>query len=293
MFFKNLHVYSITDDLKLGDIEDQLARLKSEPIGQMQETRFGFVPSFKNSVCYAELISGALFVTAEIQQRILPNYVINDELVKRLEVIENNEGRKPGVKEREHMKEDIRAEFLPKAFIRVKRVRSYIDQANKVIVVDAASESMADDFNAYLREAIGSLPIVPWLSKAPGYDLLTAWYIDPSQRPSGMSIESDLRLSMVQDPAVKAAYKNLDVDAPEINQSLESGMRIRQMAVDFDEICSFSINEKFAIKRIKYAESLSEQAQDSDDPRTDAMIMKDTISNVIKAIEKVAETESI
>jgi recombination associated protein RdgC len=259
----------------------------------MQEATFGWIPAFSDSELFCESVSGRLFFTAQIQEKILPASVVNDHLTEKLDEIENAEGRRPGRKEREQLKEDIRAALLPKAFHKTKRVSAWIDPRNNWLIVNASSEKTADDFTAQLREALESLSILPFAKSATGAELLTQWYFEPEERPEGCELEAELDLSMAQDSTVKAKYKNLDLEAPEIKQSLESGMRIRQMAMAFEEQCQFVINEKLQIKRIKYQDKLIEQAHDSEDPRSDALLMSDTLTQLISILEKYTDVESV
>lgn len=295
MWFKNIQIYSFTEPFKLSAevINERLSEHAFTPISQMQESTFGWIPAFSDSQLFCESVSGRLFFTAQIQEKILPASVVNDHLTEKLDEIEGAEGRRPGRKEREQLKEDIRAILLPKAFHKTKRISAWIDTRNNWLIVNASSEKTADDFTAQLREALESLSIIPFSKSATGAELLTHWYLEPSERPEGCELEAELDLSLAQDSTVKAKYKNLDLEAPEIKQSLDSGMRIRQMAMAFEEQCQFVINEKLQIKRIKYQDKLIEQAHDSEDPRSDALLMSETLTQLISILEKYTEVDSV
>ena len=79
-------------------------------------------------------------------------------------------------KEREQLKEDIRAILLPKAFHKTKRISAWIDPAKGYLVINASSEKTADDFTAQLREALGTLSVLPFAKATNGADTLTSWY---------------------------------------------------------------------------------------------------------------------
>lgn len=289
MYFKNLAIYNIIDTIDISNIEEQLKKHEFTKLGAIQESTFGWVPTFKDSICMAGQVAGMVFIAARVDEKILPASVVNDHLTEKMDEIEKAEGRRPGKKEREQLKEDIRSILLPRAFHKSKRVSAWIDLKNKRLVVNASSENVADDFTANLREAIGSLPIIPFMGSRDGSQILTDWYKDPTARPNGIELDADLKLSMVQDPTVKAAYKNLDIEAGEINLSLESGMRIKQIHASHNESIHFTINEKFQIKAIKYDDKLVEQANDSDDPRSDAILMIDSINSLINVLGEDVE----
>ncbi|MDO7642216.1 MAG: recombination-associated protein RdgC, partial [Reinekea forsetii] len=262
MWFKNVQVYTFTEEFSHSteQMEAALAKFPFTPLSQLQETTFGWVAPFKDSDILVETVAGRIFLCAQIQDKILPASVINDYLLERLDALEEAEGRRAGKKEREQLKEDVRAELLPKAFHKTRRVSAWIDPKNKWLVVNASSEKSADDFTAQLREALGTLSVVPLGKSAAGGEILTGWYLDPTTLPTGTELEAEMELTMVQDPAVKAKYKNLDLAAPEIQLSLDSGMLIRQIAMAFADQCQFVLNEKFQLKRLKYQDKLVEQA---------------------------------
>lgn len=294
MWFKNLQVFSFTEGFQFTaeQVNERLAEHEFTPISLMQESSFGWVPTFKDSSLFCEQVSGRLFFTAQIQDKILPASVVNDHLIEKLDAIELEDGRRPGRKEREQLKEDIRAQLLPKAFHKTRQVHAWIDPGRGWLVINASSDKSADDFTAHLRDALGSLQVVPFAKSASGSDILTDWFLDPATRPEDTELESELELTMVQDPTVKARFKNLDLAAPEIQQALDSGMRIRQMAMQLTEQCHFVINEKLQLKRLKYQEALLEQANDMDDPRSDALLMSDTVTRLIRLIEPYTAAES-
>ena len=295
MWFKNVQVYTFTEEFSHSteQMEAALAKFPFTPLSQLQETTFGWVAPFKDSDILVETVAGRIFLCAQIQDKILPASVINDYLLERLDALEEAEGRRAGKKEREQLKEDVRAELLPKAFHKTRRVSAWIDPKNKWLVVNASSEKSADDFTAQLREALGTLSVVPLAKSASGAEILTSWYLDSTTLPTGTELEAEMELTMVQDPAVKAKYKNLDLAAPEIQLSLDSGMRIRQIAMAFADQCQFVLNEKFQIKRLKYEDKLVEQANDSDNPRSDALMMSDTLSQLLLLLEPYTLSEGV
>lgn len=280
MWFKNLRLYRLTDHWNVTEdrLNEALAQQPFTGLSALQESAFGWVPPFADSQLLCESVGNRLFMTAQIQEKLLPASVLREHLEEKVLAVEEAEGRRPGRKEKEALKESIRAELLPRAFHKTRRVSLWIDPERHWLVLNAASEKTADEVTAQLRDAIGSLPIVPLGKLIAGGDLLTAWYHEPGQRPEGTELSADLELVMTQDPTVKARYRNLDLDAPEIRHSLDSGMRIRQLGVVLNDQCQAIIDDAFALKRLKYSDSLIDQSGESDDPRTDALLMSDTLT---------------
>lgn len=293
MCFKYAFIYegdlfgTMQPDLIQQSVNAALEQHPFTELTAMQEETDGWVAPFgTHQLC--ELVHGRLYMTLQFQQKILPASVINEAMLKKAAEIEAQEGRRPGRKEREQLKEDIRAEKLPQAFHKTSKVSLFYDIARKLLVVNASSEKKADTVTAYLREAIGSLPIIPFVKSASGADVLTTWYLDPNTRPSMTTLESPVYLTMVQDPTVKSSHRNLDLHAPEIQQAIDSGMRVKKVGINVDGEISGTIDEKFVLRTLRYSDALVEKGNESDDPRTDAMLMSDSLVSLIESIRKVA-----
>lgn len=287
MWVKNVQVYLFETPFTLTaeQLSNALEKFAFSPIGQLQESTFGWIPPMADGNMLCESIQTNLFFAAQKQEKILPSSVINEYLVERLSEIEQEEGRRPGRKERQQLKEDIRAQLLPKAFNKTKRIHAWIDTRNQWLIVDTSSESLADDFTAALREAVGSLAITPLHNSTAASDLLTRWYLHSDQRPNSITPESDLELVLLQDPNVKARYKNLAIDAPEIQHSLDSGMRIKQMAINYLDDIQCVLNDKLHVKRVKFSDALSERAQNEEDERAELILMIDSVTNLVTELK--------
>ncbi len=286
MWFKNLRLYRFNDNWSTTEdsLNEQLAGHPFTGLTALQESAFGWVPPFKDSHQLCEKVGNRLFISAQVQEKLLPASVLNEHLAEKVDAIEEAEGRRPGRKEKDELKEKVRAELLPRAFHKTRRISAWIDLDNQWLVINAASEKVADEFTSQLREVVGSLPVLPMGKAVAGGTLLTHWFQAPESRPEGTELMADLELVMAQDPTVKARYRNLDLDAPEIAHSLESGMRIKQMGLVLNDQCECVIDDTFSLKRLKFSDSLVEQAGDSDDPRTDALLMSDTLTQWLKAV---------
>ncbi|MHA7878491.1 MAG: recombination-associated protein RdgC [Saccharospirillum sp.] len=293
MWFKNLRLYRFNDVFSITEtaLNDQLAAHPFTGLTALQESAFGWVAPFADSDLLCETVGQRLFITAQMQEKLLPSSVLNEHLAERLEQLETAEGRRPGRKEKEALKEQVRAELLPRAFHKTRRVSAWIDLEQGWLAINAASEKLADEFTSRLRDAVGSLPVIPIGKASAGASVLTQWYLEPESRPAGTELLSDLELVLAQDPTVKARYRNLDLEAPEIQHSLDSGMRIKQIAIAINEQCQAMIDESFTLKRLKFGDALLEQAGDSDDPRTDALLMSDTLSQwLVNLLPQLTET---
>jgi recombination associated protein RdgC len=146
MLFKNLVVYTLGEgfELDVNTLSELLEVNQAQQLTALQELNFGWVSPSNTALELFEVVGGKVFIVGETKEKILLASVVNDILNERLDQIETDEGRRPVKKEREQLKENIRIELLPQAFYKTRRTAAYIDVLNGLLVVDAASEKVAD-----------------------------------------------------------------------------------------------------------------------------------------------------
>ncbi|MBQ4797289.1 recombination-associated protein RdgC, partial [Pectobacterium versatile] len=74
----------------------------------------------------------------------------------RIDKLEGEQHRKLKKTEKDALKDDVLHSLLPRAFSRFSQVSLWIDTANHLIMVDAASAKKAEDTLALLRKTLGS-----------------------------------------------------------------------------------------------------------------------------------------
>ncbi|WP_196160975.1 recombination-associated protein RdgC [Reinekea sp. G2M2-21] len=285
MWFKNLIIYSFSEPLNISvDEWNQLLAAKpATDCTALQEETFGWIPPFKSGQLLCEKVNHFLFIAAQHQTKDIKPAAINERLYRKLDAIKEKEGRSIGRKERERIKEEIRADMMPQAFPVSRKILAFIDTQNQRLVINTGSATDADSFTAHLRESLGTLKVVPLWQQIT--DALHGYWIDPSQKPTNTEWLGELSFQMPQDSTVKARFNNLALEGITIQGCIDDGMRLVQASMEFDSLINFSLNSKWQFKRIKYRDKLIEQAQDSEDPRTDALLMAETITDLLAAFQ--------
>lgn len=129
-------------------------------------TTHGFVPPLPGEDTLAvNLETGGRLLCVQINDRILPGKVRDEELRKRVARLESAEARKVSKKEYAQLRDEVEFELLPKAFIRRTRIYVWIGKAPPGIaatmLVFTSSQKKADEVVSLLNVATG-MPQPPW-----------------------------------------------------------------------------------------------------------------------------------
>lgn len=117
MFFRNLTMFRFPASTDFSEIATLLPQVQLKPVGALEMVSRGFISPFgrEEKEVLSHRIGDALWLTVGTESKILPNTAVNDALGRKLEQIEQNEGRKPGGRERKRLKDDLLHELLPRA----------------------------------------------------------------------------------------------------------------------------------------------------------------------------------
>jgi recombination associated protein RdgC len=117
----------------------------------------------------------AIWLTVGGEDRLLPGAVVNDMLAKKLEEIEQKEGRKPGGRTRKRIKDELITDLLPRAFVKPSRTDALLDLEHGVVVVDTSSRKSGENVVSEIRRALGSFPALPLNAEVAPRSVLTGW----------------------------------------------------------------------------------------------------------------------
>ena len=266
MWFKNIYCYRFTKpfDLSAEVLAEKLEALPSNPCGNQQEFSSGWVPPLGSRYSeYVHAAGGYMMVCLKRQDRLLPAAVVNEIVGERVEQIELNEMRKVGRKEKEQIKDETIFTLMPKAFVRSSKLFAYIDVASGMIVVNASSASRAEAMLDALREALGSLPVIPLRPKGQPAQLMTEWLL-AGKPPENFEFGHECELRDTSDKGGVVRCKNQDLYADEINNHLQAGMAVTKLGLHWHGGISCVVDDQMAIKRLGFDDGIREQADQVD-----------------------------
>ncbi|WP_443190553.1 recombination-associated protein RdgC [Pseudomonas indica] len=264
MWFRNLLVYRLTQDIPFDAeaLEAQLAAKPARPCASQELTTYGFMAPFGKGedAPLVHVSQDFLLIAARKEERILPGSVVRDALKEKVDEIEAEQMRKVYKKERDQLKDEIIQTFLPRAFIRRSATFAAIAPKLGLILVDSASPKRAEDLLSTLREAIGSLPVRPLSVKVAPIATLTDW-VKSQQAAEGFFVLDECELRDTHEDGGVVRCKRQDLTSEEIQLHLSTGKLVTQLSLAWQDKLSFVLDDKLAIKRLRFEDLLQDQAE--------------------------------
>ncbi|WP_187671091.1 recombination-associated protein RdgC [Zestomonas carbonaria] len=276
MWFRNLLVYRLTQDTSFDAeaLEAALATKLARPCASQELTTYGFVAPFGKGedAPLVHVSQDFLLIAARKEERILPGSVVKDALKDKVEEIEAAQMRKVYKKERDQLKDEIVQAFLPRAFIRRSQTVAAIAPKLGLILVNSASARRAEDLLSTLREAIGSLPVRPLSVKIAPSATLTDW-VKTQQAAPDFTVLDECELRDTHEDGGVVRCKRQDLTSEEIQLHLSTGKLVTQLSLAWQDKLSFVLDDKLIIKRLRFEDLLTEQAEQ--DGGDDALAQQD------------------
>ena len=166
---------------------------------------------------------------------------------------------------------------------------AYISPRDQLLIIDAASAKRAEDFLQVLRDTLGSLSVIPLVSKHQPIEVMTGW-VSTGQSEAGFELGEEGELRDNADISSVIRCKNQDLAAAEIVNHLKTGMHISKLALNWQQRIEFVLDEKLTVKRLRFSDIVQEQASDTqaEDARAqfdvDFSIMALELSGFIKSL---------
>ncbi|GAB3382020.1 recombination-associated protein RdgC [Lysobacter fragariae] len=264
MFFRNLTLFRFPTTTKLDDLDRGLDECQLKPVGPLELSSRGFIsPYGRDNDLLAARQPGAIWLSIGGEDRLLPGSVVNDMLAKKLEEIEQKEGRKPGGRTRKRIKDELITDLLPRAFIKPSRTDALLDLEHGIVVVDSSSRKSAENVVSEIRRALGSFPALPLNAEVAPRSVLTGW-IAGEPLPDGLSLgdECELRDPVDQGAVVKCQRQELQGD--EIGKHLEAGKQVTRLALTLDDHVSFVLGEDLVVRKFKLLDGAVDQLESTE-----------------------------
>ena len=266
MWFKNLRIYRFTQPFELTseELEPLLAEHAFQPCGRQDLSQYGWVcPTGGDGELFTHESNGNIILCARREEKIVPGAVIREAMQEKVAIIEQRDARKVYKKEKDQIKDEVLLELLPRAFTRSSHIYAYIAPKEKLLLIDTSSANRAEEFLSYLRQTLGSLPVIPPASKNVPADVMTHWLTEQhAEEP--FALDRECELSNPLDTANVIRCKAQDLDAEEIQQLLDGGKRCTRLAVIWKDNIRCMIHEDLSLRRLKFEDELIQQANESE-----------------------------
>jgi recombination associated protein RdgC len=263
MWFRNLIVLRVPAgwDIDVDTLADALLPQAFTEATSVEETRLGWVPPREGDTSLVYANGRQMLIAMRQEKKLLPARVVTQFVKQRAEKIEADEGFKPGRKRMKELKELVRDELLPRAFSLSSDMRAWIDPVGGWLVVDAASQSRADELLGLLAKAIEGFPGRPLkVNRSPAGEM-TAWLV-ADEAPARFSIDQDVELK-ARDGKASVRYANQSLDADDVTRHTKAGKQCTKLALTWADRVSFVLTDGLAIKRVRPLDVLKESAAGS------------------------------
>lgn len=294
MWFKNLKVFRLSPHWSKHwtDIDQALGSLRFAPAGDLTGVSQGWVPPREGDERLAVNVSGQILMALRIEKKLLPAAVINQEVKARAQILEAEQGYRPGRKQMRDLKEMVTESLLPRAFSIARDVRVWLDPVNQWVVLDAAASSQAEEVLSALGKSMHPYPVEPLRLNQSTANLMTNWLIT-GEAPEGFSIDPDSQWQSGGDSAGVIRYAKHAIAADTIRKNVESGYQCTRLALTWQDRISFVLTETADFKRVNALDILEERAKASaelsEQEKLDAdfTLMTSELAQMLKAMTEI------
>jgi recombination associated protein RdgC len=258
--FKNVIMYRIGTGWSAtqAEIEASLDSARFVECGASQEKSIGWTePRGEAHGPLVEAISGQFILKLKIETRALPGSVITKKANERVAHIEATTGRKPGKKETREIKDDIKLELMPLAFSKESAVWVWIDPDAMLLVIDAGSQSRADEVVTMLVKCLSGLAVKLIDTKVSPTTAMSEWLIT-QEPPAGFTVDRECELKAADESKAVVRYTRHPLDNDEVRGYVESGKLPTRLAMTWDSRVSFMLTEGLQVKKLTFLEVVFE-----------------------------------
>jgi recombination associated protein RdgC len=272
MWFNNVISYQFTKpfNVTVEQIQNNLEQHIFVPCGSIDSSKQGWASAIPGTTSLVHAVGDNVLICLKTEDKILPSSVINKVLNEKVSLLQNERGQKVGKKERVTLKEEIIQQLLPKAFTKDSLLFAYIDYKGQRIVVNASSANKAETLLAFLRQSLGSLPILPFKPETDLLTTLTDWVKNDST-PAPFTLANNISLKALDEEASEAKLKNLDLTEDEVQLHIANGKYVERLSMYWDNKVLFDLTDEGHFKQVKFLDVIKEQ---NDDINTDDAVGK-------------------
>jgi recombination associated protein RdgC len=292
MWFRNLQIYRLPENwgLTAEALAEKLAAHPFQPCGSQDMASRGWTSPTKDDR-FVMAVGGQFLIALAVEQKLLPSSVVNEVAADKAEIIEAQQGFKPGRKQMKEIKEAVLQELLPRAFTRRRTAFAWINPIAGWLVVDASSPARAEEILDALRDSLDELPVKMIKTQLSPVSVMTDWLI-ANQATGNFTIDLDCELRAVTDEKAAVRYVRHALDGKDVQDHLAAGKLPTRLAMTFDDRISIILTEKMEIKRVAFLDIIKEEAERQGDAadmqmEADFALMSGELSRLIPALLEV------
>ncbi|MBB4861343.1 recombination associated protein RdgC [Pseudomonas nitritireducens] len=253
MKFSNINAYRI-DPIDVEAFQEHLESKAFQPIRDKQHETQGFAQIFGLEQRVFEQNKCFLFCLRTETRRADPG-AVKTELDKRIQILKlERGGEKIKSSERRDIKEEITKRLTDQAAPRAKDLWAYIDNINKLLIIDTGSAKNADVMVSAIRDGMSSNVIYPMRPQHNVKTCITTW-MQHAQMPKDLLFGDSC---ILERDGSQIKYNKNDLDDERLREYLTEGYVISQIKLQHDKKVDFSLTEDFVFKGFKLTDAAFE-----------------------------------
>lgn len=272
--FKNAMIYKLHGSTELGAaaLSEKLSAAQFVSCGATQEKSVGWIPPREENGALVESVGGQWIAKLAIETKSVPKSEIDKQVQVAVDHIEQTTGRKPGKKEKRDLQDEVRFNLLPKAFPRLKHVLVWINPFDSTLVINAGSQSAADEVISALLYSVNDLRVSLIQTTTSPQAAMTQWLLsDHLDMPGAFAIERECVLKSNGEDAATVKFNQHSLDNPDVRKHVTEGKLPTQLALSWDGKASFVLTETLQLKKIAFLDGVMDAAgTDKNEDRFDS-----------------------
>ena len=245
-------------------LETEAHKQQFASCGATQEKSSGWVPSRgEEHGSLVESVGGQWIMRWCTETKLLPASVLADKLRERAAHIEQTQGRKPGKKESQELKDEIKLDLLPQAFTKQASVLVWINPLDRWLVLGTSSQAAADQVVTALVEAAHGFAVA-LVDTQTAPQAAMAYWLHSQEAPAGFSIDRECELKSAGESKAVVRYGHHPLDIAEIRAHIEAGKLPTRLALTWDDRVSFVLNDQLQLRKIELLDVVVEAATQDD-----------------------------
>lgn len=282
--FKNAVIYKLTREAGLcaNDLLEGVEPLRFVECGATQKKAAGWIPPRGHEHgALVEVVAGHYFLRLMVETKVVPSQVLKRRTEEQIKRMEEQTGRKPGKRHRKEISEGVELELLPLAFSKRTPVSVWIDPGASLLIVDAASASMAEDAVSLLVKAVDGLQVRQLETALAPSAAMTNWLLEGAATPQ-FSIDRDCELRATDEIKSVVRYGRHLLDSEEVKAHLRAGKRPSHLGMTWESRVSFVLTDRGTLKRVAFLDVVFEKSNAADDGfDSEAVIVSSELSSLI------------
>lgn len=294
--FKNIFTFNVAMPAPdLAIFEAALDAHRFVECGASQEKSVGWIePRGEKHGALVESVGEQWIMKVQVETKVLPGAIVKEAADKKIALIEQQTGRKPGKKETREIREDMRMELLPLAFTKKSSTWVWLDPKAKTLVIDANSQSRADDVVTMLVRCIEGLAVTQIQTKQSPSAAMSVW-LSTQEMPADFTADRDCVLKATDESKASIRYASHALDIDEVQEHIAQGKMPTQLAMTWNGQVSFLLTDAGNLKRLGFLDVVMDDKADGfdGDVAISTGVLKGLIPALAEALGGVMEIKSV